>query len=128
MRPVFAVGRPAADFSPVSLFHDLPPSLVRNSPPPGPCETTGPYWSGPGHGPLPTYPSNSSRFRSHSPASSALGSNGSIRRSIAPVRSSTNSTFFHVLPPSSVLKTPRSSFGPHTRPIAATYTVFGSFG
>ncbi len=40
-----------------------------------------------------------------------------------PVSLFTNSVFFQVLPPSVVLKMPRSSFGPNGEPSAASHTV-----
>ena len=45
-----------------------------------------------------------------------------------PVSLLTNSVFFHVLPPSVVLKMPRSSFGPNGEPSAASHTVLGLDG
>src|SRR5512133_1635620 len=48
---------------------------------------------------------------------------GSITSSIAPVESLRKRTFFQVLPPSVVLKTPRSGFVPQTCPSAATYAT-----
>src|SRR5450432_1790608 len=53
---------------------------------------------------------------------------GSMARSLAPVCSLTNRTFFQVLPPSGDRKTPRSSFGPQAWPWAATYTRSGLRG
>ncbi len=48
--------------------------------------------------------------------------------SAAPTLSDTNSTLRHVLPPSVVLKTPRSEFAVNAFPIAATQTMFGFVG
>ena len=125
------MGSPATAFSPVSFFHVLPPSAVLNKPPPRPLRATiGPYWSGPGQSLRGAEESRRTR-RAGVPTgrrASRSGRTGSIRSSRAPVLSSTYSTLSHVLPPSVVLKTPRSSLAPHTRPKAATYTVFGSFG
>src|SRR5256885_17026830 len=62
------------------------------------------------------------------PAYTMLKFDGSAATSEQAVSGSTNNTFFHVLPPSVVLKTPRSSFGPHSRPSPHTYTLSGFFG
>lgn len=51
-----------------------------------------------------------------------------MTRSVKPVSASMYFTLFQVLPPSIVLKIPRSSFGPNRCPSAATYTTFASFG
>jgi hypothetical protein len=48
--------------------------------------------------------------------------------SVNPVSSSMNFTLFQVFPPSVVLNTPRSGFGPNKCPGDATYTVSGFFG
>ena len=48
--------------------------------------------------------------------------------SLKPVSSSMNLIVFHDFPPSVVLKTPRSGFGPNRCPGYATYTVSGFFG
>ncbi len=61
-------------------------------------------------------------------AYTTLGLPGWSSRSIAPVLSDTNSVFFQVLPPSVVLKTPRSPLGLKMSPYAATQTVLGSLG
>jgi hypothetical protein len=53
---------------------------------------------------------------------------GSIAMSVKPVSSSMNLTLFHDLPPSVVLKMPRSGFGPNRCPGDATYTVSGLRG
>ena len=48
--------------------------------------------------------------------------------STKPVVSLMNFLFTHVLPPSVVLKSPRSRLGRHAAPRAATHAVFGSVG
>src|SRR6266404_3211880 len=53
---------------------------------------------------------------------------GSRATSEIPVSSSTYSDLVQVAPPSVVLKTPRSGFGPHRSPRAATYAMLGSVG
>ena len=58
---------------------------------------------------------------SHVPARSTSGFFASIEMPEHPVFASTNSTRFHVAPPSVVLKTPRSCCGPVVRPSAQTY-------
>src|SRR6266540_4651683 len=81
--------------------------------------------------PLPAPPDTSShgrRTNCHIPANSTRGLPGTITRSAAPVVSFTNSPFCHVLPPSAVRNTPRSEFGPHTWPSAATNTTSGFAG
>ena len=73
--------------------------------------------------PLPAPPLiNSHGFRPacQSAAYSTSGFVGSITSSIAPVESFRKRIFFQVLPPSVVLKTPRSGFGAQTCPNAAT--------
>src|SRR5215470_19986790 len=52
---------------------------------------------------------------------------GSAAMSEHDVCGSMYNNFFHVLPPSVVLKTPRSSFGPHSRPRPQAYTRSGFF-
>src|SRR5437868_3208377 len=49
-------------------------------------------------------------------------------RSVAPVFASTVSVRFHVLPPSLLMKTPRSGFGPKRCPLAATHSTSGLVG
>src|SRR3954449_2127514 len=85
---------------PSTRDHLPPPSCVTNTPLPGPplnipqlCMTT-----------------------SHVPAISVLGSAGSIVRPEQPLFGSTNKDLAHVFPPSVVLKTPRSCWGPVSRP------------
>src|SRR5437870_5323926 len=53
---------------------------------------------------------------------------GAISRSVAPVLSEMNNTFRQVLPPSVVLKTPRSALGLNALPCAATYATFAFTG
>src|SRR5689334_9985771 len=57
-----------------------------------------------------------------------FGSCGSTCTSLAPVHWSTVSTGFHVLPPSVVLKTPRSPPPAHRPPCDATQTMSGFVG
>src|ERR1043166_5944271 len=57
-----------------------------------------------------------------------LGFDGSIARSPMPVESFRKRIFFQLLPPSVVLNTPRSAFGPHTWPSAPTYATSGFLG
>ncbi len=51
-----------------------------------------------------------------------------MRTSFAPVYSSTYNTFFQLRPPSVLLNSPRSVFGPHMWPAAATKTMSGLEG
>src|SRR5918912_1381909 len=53
---------------------------------------------------------------------------GSSFTSTTPVSLLMNRTRSHDFPPSLVLYRPRSSFGPHRWPSAATYTMFGLRG
>src|SRR5687768_2773942 len=94
MRPSAPFGIPSSS---VNRFHVAPPSCVTCSPELGPPELKN-------HG---------QRWYSHMAAKSLFGLAGSMTRSAAPVRGSTYSTFAQVLPPSVVLKTPRSAFCPH---------------
>src|SRR5262249_38486192 len=55
------------------------------------------------------------------------GSRGSMTRSMNPVSALRNNCR-QVRPPSVVLYRPRSGFGPHSRPRAATYTISGLVG
>src|SRR5262249_36253180 len=57
-----------------------------------------------------------------------FGLRRSIEMSTAPVLLSRNSVFFQVLPPSVLLKTPRSSLGTLYLPNEATNTMLGSVG
>ena len=52
------------------------------------------------------------RSNSHMVANNSSGFEGFITKSITPALSLLNKTFFQVFPPSTVLKTPRSGFGP----------------
>src|SRR5688572_8306604 len=94
IRPRLPFGIPSSS---ENRFHVAPPSYVTCSPELGPPELKN-------HG---------QRRYSHMAAKSLFGLAGSMTRSAAPVRSSTYNTFVHVLPPSVVLKTPRSAFCPH---------------
>src|SRR6267378_1413837 len=106
MRPVEA-GSPF-----VSRVQLRPPSRVRKIPPVVP----------------PAVYDHAVRRRAYIAAYSVFGSPGSIARSTAPVSASTFSTWVQVLPPSVVLKIPRSGLSFHSRPSAATYTVLLSVG
>ena len=77
----------------VISFHVSPPSVDLKRPLPGP--------------PLDIW--YSTRYASHNAANITFGFLRSMAMSTAPVLPLRNSTFFHVLPPSVVLKTPRSS-------------------
>ena len=88
--PSMPCGRPGLR---VISVHVSPPSVDLNRPLPGP--------------PLDIW--YSTRYASHIAANITFGFVRSIATSTAPVLSSRNSTFFQVLPPSVVLKTPRSS-------------------
>src|SRR5678815_4273108 len=70
----------------------------------------------------------STRNASQSAANITSGLWGSIVMSTAPVLLSRNSTLRQVLPPSVVLKTPRSSLGTPYRPKSATKTMSGLVG
>ncbi len=61
-------------------------------------------------------------------AYTTLGLPGCSSTSIAPSWSETNSTLRQVLPPSVVLKTPRSLLALNMSPFAATHTMFGLVG
>src|SRR6187402_3941919 len=61
-------------------------------------------------------------------AYTVFGLPGCNSTSIAPVLSFMYNVFFHVLPPSVVLKTPRSVFFLKMSPYAATQTMFGLDG
>src|SRR2546426_1110615 len=104
----FAAGSPW----PVSRFHVAPPSRVTHSPLPGP----------------PLFRFHVLISSCHIPANRTFGSPGSIARSAQPVFGSTDSTRFHVLPPSVVRYTPRSGDGPKARPRAHTNTMSGFVG
>src|SRR5204863_5957520 len=110
-RPTCPLGRPSVIFSQV-----LPASAVLYRPECGPNTTTG------------SPPEKASRRTCQAAAYSTLESVGSIFKSMAPVFSSQNWDTCQVLPPSVVLKMPRSLLGPQVWPIAATYTVSGLRG
>src|SRR5262245_19930890 len=94
MRPIVPRGRPLL---PVGIFvHLLPPSVLCHRPLPGPP---------------PTNP-HADRWRSYIETHRFSGLLGSMMRSVAPVSRLPNRTFVQFLPPSVVLNTPRSSFGP----------------
>src|ERR1051326_6746113 len=78
-------------------------------------------------GPPPLKP-HAVRCRWYIAAQRFCGLLGSITISVALVFSSTYSVFVHVLPPSVVMNTPRSAFGPYRWPPTAIHTVFGSRG
>src|SRR2546430_10590152 len=78
-------------------------------------------------GPPPLNPKGVRR-RSYAAAYSVSGLSGSMAMSLTPVSSLIFSTCDQVFPPSAVLYTPRSGFGPHRCPSAATYTISGFFG
>src|SRR5688572_8601986 len=108
--------RPRLPFGSPSLSdrrrHVSPPSQLVQMPLPGPPEVK----------------NQGKRRCSHVDASRCSGFDGSITSSNAPVRSFTYSTLRHVLPPSVVLKTPRSTPSLHAGPCADNQTVFGSRG
>src|SRR6476620_10115138 len=86
-------------------FHVSPPSVLFHNP----------------LRPPPVFMPHGMRWNFHIDARRMRGFVGSMVRSIAPVESFRNSTFFHERPPSVVRKTPRSALGPNACPIAATY-------
>ena len=88
--PIMPAGRPGLRVISVQVS---PPSVDLKKPLPGP--------------PLDIW--YSMRYASHSAAYITLGFLRSIATSTAPVLALRNSTFFQVLPPSVLLKTPRSS-------------------
>src|SRR2546430_16004432 len=96
----------------VSSVQCSPPSVDLKIPPPGPPDTSC-------HG---------LRCACQKAAYSTSGLDGSRTRSEIPVESLRNSTLFHVLPPSVVLYTPRSAFGPKACPWAPTHTMSGLAG
>src|SRR5437899_6040353 len=93
----------------VSSVQCSPPSVDLKIPPPGPPDTSC-------HG---------LRCACQKAAYRTSGLLGSRTRSEIPVESLRNSTLFHVLPPSVVLYTPRSAFGPKACPCAPTHTMSG---
>ena len=92
MRPSVPRGSPL----PVTFVQDLPPFVL---------------WYKPLPGPPPAKP-HAVRCRSYIAAHRLFGLVGSIASSVAPVSSVTKSVFVQFLPPSVVMKTPRSWFGP----------------
>src|SRR6476660_2213348 len=108
MRPFGVSGKPP----PLISFHERPPSVVFHSAEPGP----------------PLLRKYGPRERSHDAAYKVFGSRGSIATSMKPALSLMNFESSHVFPPSVVLYKPRSAFGPHVAPTAATYTMFGFVG
>src|SRR6185437_552393 len=101
IRPITPVGNPALRVISVQWS---PPSVVLKSPLPGP----------------PLDICHDVLYACHSAAYRTSGWFGSMDRSIAPLLSSRYSTFRHVLPPSTLLNTPRSAFGADGWPSAAT--------
>src|SRR5437660_2285689 len=101
IRPITPAGRPGLRVISVQVS---PASVDLKRPLPGPpldiCHDT--------------------RYASQRAAYITLGLRRSIARSIAAVLLSRKSTFFHVLPPSVDLNTPRSGFGAAGCPNAAT--------
>src|SRR6476469_1036405 len=90
MRPTTPEGMPGLR---VISVHVSPPSVDLNRPLPGP--------------PLDIW--YSTRYASHRAAKITFGFFRSRARSTAPVLLSRNRVFFHVLPPSALLNTPRSA-------------------
>src|SRR4051812_42326794 len=101
MRPIIPPGRPG-----LRVISDQvsPPSVDLNKPLPGP--------------PLDIW--YSTRYASQRAANITFGVLRSIAISTAPVLSLRNSVLFHVLPPSALLKTPRSSLAAPYLPKEAT--------
>src|SRR5438093_3584943 len=109
MRPMMGLtGRPLPD----SFVHVFAPSVVFHKPLPGP----------------PPLKPQGVRRRWYDAAMSTSGFDGFMATSVNPVFSSMNFVFVQVLPPSVVLYSPRSWFGPNKCPSAATYAMSGSFG
>src|SRR5690242_2642263 len=104
MRPFSPVGNPR-----VTGVHVSPPSVDLYSREPEPVGM----------------PPKLLRWRVYVDARMTRGFVGSNATSLAPVFSSTYNTFFHVRPPSVVLKSPRSGLGPRMLPCAATKTTSG---
>src|SRR5579859_7098866 len=107
IRPILPVGRP-----PLRRVHLSPPSSVLYTALSGPLSTIC-------HG---------FRSLSYIAAYRVEGDCRLMTRSIAPTPSLTKRIFFHVLPPSVVLNTPRSALRENRWPIAATYTTSGFVG
>src|SRR5579863_10691650 len=111
-RPHGLGGNPLALLSLISLQWS-PPSVDWKSPLPGPPERNVQPW----------------RRKSHIEAKMVFGSSGLMASIPQPVEAFAPArTFFQVLPPSEVLKTPRSSLSFQTRPVAQTRTLLLSFG
>src|SRR6185295_10345230 len=106
--PCSVVGKPFVIF-----FQVVPPSVDLNKP-----------LSFPFHAPFSQGPC----LPAHISAKTMFELFGSIVTWTAPVFSSLYKTLSHVLPPSVVLYTPRSSFGPYGCPSAATKTLFSFLG
>src|SRR6476660_6562610 len=104
--PSTPVGRPGLR---VISVQRSPPSVDLKRPLPGP--------------PLDIW--YSTPYASHSAAKITLGLRRSIEMSTAPVFASRTSVFFQVLPPSVLLKTPRSLLSVPYLPNDATYTMLG---
>src|SRR5215467_12900240 len=100
MRSMSVFGKPRSRSFPESRSHDSPPFTERYTavlpPPDSRC--------------------HAQRRYVYMPAYRMFELPGSAAMSEHDVCGSTYRTFLHVLPPSTVLKTPRSSFGPHSRP------------
>src|SRR5512133_647003 len=96
----------------VMSVHVSPPSVDLYNPLPGP----------------PLDISHSLRYASHIAAYITLGLCGSIEISTAPVAGPLYNTLRQVLPPSVLLKRPRSSLLTPYFPKSATNTMFGSVG
>src|SRR5260370_6204621 len=97
------------------LFGKPPPSCFQVRPPSFDRKT--PVFS------LPEINRQGLRSKRHMVAYRMLGLLTSISRSAQPCSASIYKTFFHVSPPSVVMKTPRSSLGPVLWPSAATYAI-----
>src|SRR4051812_35896451 len=109
MRPTATLGMPSLFVSSVQVS---PPSMLFHSP----------------LFPPPALNPHGKRWNLHIAAYRILALVGSMARSMAPVLSSTKSTFCHVLPPSRERNTPRVGLGPNAWPNAATYTRSGFRG
>src|SRR5260370_10416956 len=102
--PIRPSGRGGKPWLPVMSVQVSPPSVLFHSPlAPPPAENP--------HG---------KRCAFHIAPYSTLAFAGSRTRSMAPVASSTNSTFAHVFPPSLERNTPRGGLRPKAWPMAAT--------
>ena len=101
IRPKSPFGNPSSS---VIFFHVLPPSCVMCNAEPFPPELK----------------NQGSRLCSHMAANSLFGLERSITKSATPVLLFAKRIFSHDLPPSVVLKTPRSGCSPQGEPIAPT--------